>query len=113
MDGFKLTIERGEMRLHLEDRARHHSLRADDKERELPSLKQSLATIKGATAVGTISKSNYCLDTNDPVEKLEHDIAEHRAKAHYFTFAASHLGNADEFVLTDSELSRLEFVRMR
>jgi hypothetical protein len=113
-EGFKLTVDREEMEVHLRNRSAYHSQRAEQKSAELPVLKQSLETIKGAAASGMMpTKSNYCLNTDDPIEKLEYDIESHKAKAHYFRFAADHLGHSLEFVLNDAELARLEFVKVK
>lgn len=116
-EGLKFKVPSSELKSHLQSRAKHHADRATEKEGELPGLREALSKISGAVATANrpnpgsnVSNSRYSLDPDDPIEKLQNDIRDHRSKSFMFGFFASHLFN-DNYTLKEEDLSRLEMFR--
>lgn len=101
---FKITLTKEELSVHLRTRAMHHQERAEEKEKELPLLKETLAKFAPPK---TISMKNSYNTQDDAVEQAEKDIRKHKARAYNFRFFADHLGQ-DLYTLTLEEARTLE-----
>jgi len=116
ISGLKLKVTSKELRQHCLDRAGYHARRGNEKEAELPSLKEAVDRIKGAgggltpDSLARMSKGGYHLDPDSPVESLENDIRDHRNKSLVFCFFAEHLFDED-YTLEESDLVRLEVLK--
>lgn len=116
IEGLKLKITSEELKDHCGQRSNYHRQRAHEKENQLPALREALLQIKNAgsplqpTRVSQTGKGGYHLDTDDPVEKLESDIKEHRNKSQVFAFFARHLFDED-YTLQEADLVRLEVLK--
>ena len=119
IEGFKLRVSHTELAAHCNKRAAHHVKRANEKEQELPALRDALERMKGhaqtlptstqsGTGCGGFVNSGY--NVGDPVKDLQNDIREHRRKADTFTFFAEHL-IADDYSLSEADAYHLEMVR--
>jgi len=117
IEGLKIRLEPDELRAHCLSRAKYHTERADQKEKELPALRDALEKIKGgggkaAESLARMSGKSgaYNLDTESPVEDLENDIRDHRNKNLVFLFYADHF-IPEDYVLMEADLVRLEILK--
>jgi hypothetical protein len=119
IEGFKLKITSSELKTHCSERALYHKQRADDKEQELPGLKEALAKVEAVTGANLDPKNlahmnksaaSYRMDVDEPVEALESDIKDHRNKALVFAFFSEHLF-AEDYTLQEADLIRLEILK--
>lgn len=116
IEGLKLRVTAQELREHCQKRVAHHNLRAEEKTRELPALRESLERLKKTssqlpTSVSNFSKGGgYRVEGSEVVEQLEADIRDHRYKALFFAFLEHHLFDED-YTLKEEDLVRLEILR--
>ncbi len=114
INGLKLKVTSKELVDHCMKRAAYHTKRAGEKEAELPKLREALDCVKGQgrlpDSVSHMNKGGYRLDPDDPVQRLEGDITDHRNKSMVFTFFASHLFDED-YTLEENDLRRLEILK--
>ncbi len=113
IEGLKIRVTHSELVAHCKERAAYHQRRADEKDAELPGLKDSMEKIKAggaAVSVAHMNKSNYRLDTADVIESLENDIKDHRNKSLVFAFLAEHFFPED-YTLMETDLLRLEILK--
>jgi hypothetical protein len=116
IEGLKIKVTSGELKEHLTMRAAHHRKRADDKEVELPQLRDALERIKAApqatniSAMQKLTSNSYHVNPDDTISALENDIRDHRNKALVFDFFAGHLFEED-YVLQENDLIRLEVIK--
>lgn len=114
INGFKLKIEASELRNLLVERVNYHRARAEQKQSELPQLKDAWERLKINNTENNNKFNNsttaYHL-SEDPTEQLEQDIKNHKQKANTFEFFANHLFMEETYTLDDGELRKLEIVR--
>jgi hypothetical protein len=113
IDGFKIKITSSELKKHCQEKSAYHSKRAEEKNQELPTIKDALEKIKTigpAQSVSHMNKGSYHLDPGDAVEQLETDIRDHHNKSLVFAFFAEHLFDED-YVLDETALIRLEIIK--
>lgn len=115
IEGLKFKMSNSELVLHLTARSKYHQQRADEKEAELPGLKETLDRLVPARQAASLqmmnkSRSTYGFDPDDPIEQLSTDIRNHRNSSLAFEFMASHLLD-DDYTLTEADLKRLEILR--
>ena len=113
IEGFKLKVSSAELKKHCAERSAYHHQRASDKTAGLPELRRSLEVLKNNTPASSVShmnKGGYHLNTDDPIESLERDIADHNNKSLVFKFFSEHLFDED-YTLKEEDLIRLEIVK--
>ena len=116
IEGLKLLVRSVELKTHCELRSEYHRKRADEKEAQLPKLRESLEVLRGsglpATSYSNMNKGSqaYHLDPDDPIKDLEKDIQDHRNKSLVFEFFAGHLFD-DDYTLKEDDLQRLELLK--
>ncbi len=112
--GIKVRMTSIELCDHLKGRAAYHRRRRDEKQAELPKLKEAVTAIKAqppAVAVSNFSKGgSYRFDGDDAVEQLEADIKQHNDKSVAFDFLAEHLFEQD-YCLERGDLAALEILK--
>lgn len=112
IDGLKLKITVSELREHCIQRASYHRKRGDEKERELPNLREALGKLKqqGLNPPTMSYMNKGGIHENDPIEDLEREIRDHRNRALVFQFFAGHLFD-DDYTLKEDDLVRLEILK--
>lgn len=110
--GFRLRVTSLELQNHCFKRSDYHKLRAEEKEIELPNIKEAFEKIQHHSLSTNISgKSAASYNFNeDSIECLEKDIKTHKEKVIIFKFYAEHLFN-ETYDLDENDLRRLEIIR--
>jgi hypothetical protein len=114
IEGLKYHFKSSELADHMRGRAEYHDKRAGEKEAALPDMKAALEKIKAhspAKNVQHMSKVSNSYHVGDPDEDLEADIRDHKNKAMVFRTLADHVVPSETYVLTESDLRRLEILR--
>ncbi len=123
-EGLKLLVTSKELKRHCQERAVHHKTRAEQKEGELPKLREAVDRIKqsavqmmaaaqypaGNSGATGGMPSGYRLDSSDPVGDLEKSIGNHKDRSRMFVFYAEHWFDGD-YTLTHHDLQYLEFLK--
>lgn len=114
IEGFKLKVGTKELREHCLARSAYHARRGDEKQKELPQLRQTLETFKsskpsGLSNMGGKNAAMYDLDPDDAVKEAERDIQTHYNKSLVFSYFAEHLFQ-DDYILNEHDLVRLEIL---
>lgn len=115
IEGLKYHFTSEQIAKHMRDRADHHEKRAVTKEEALPKMKEALEEIKKnapTNHLGGMSKSGAMYNVGNPDEDLERDIKDHRNKALVFRTLSEHLAPNETYVLTESDLTRLEILQV-
>jgi len=112
--GLKVRMATTELAVHLRTRSEHHKQRANEKESQLPKLREAADAIrpKHAANVSNFGKgaSAYAFDGDSAVEQVERDIADHRNKSVAFAFLSEHLFGQD-YCLDQNDLISLEILK--
>jgi hypothetical protein len=117
--GLRYHYTTDQLREQMLGRAKHHELRAEQKEKALPELKRAVETVKANAqtqentelAMMIKTSANYHFAGGNQVEALETDIRDHRNKALVFKTLADHLVPHATYDLDENDLRRLEIVK--
>lgn len=110
-EGLLFRVSNTALRAHCAERAGYHARRADEKEAEIPKLRESLEVVgkQGVNVAPKYANSVSRIDVDSAIEHVEHEIRAHRARAARFEWFASHLF-AGDYSLSVSELNELELL---
>lgn len=97
IEGLRFDVSASEMHNHLYEREKHHLDR-------VKFYKEQVSTLERGSAEGM----NY--SGGDPVRALKDKAAEHLRKASLCRFLLSHVVKDETYRLSESDLSKLEFI---
>lgn len=118
IEGIKLSITSAELKKLCEQRVEYHSKRAEQQAERLKKLEPTFKEIEqedeesaNEAAHGFKYASSNAPGDEDPLAKIRRRFKHHRDRATVFRFMAEHVVVNETYVMTESDLQKLEVIK--